>query len=80
MLVYAVPKLELGGPWNVANVFGLVWTVFALVVIAAHFNALLLMSEEKRKEIERIRRQKKRMWERRLEKSVSGSSRSRARG
>ncbi|MFF2480617.1 hypothetical protein [Paenibacillus sp. NPDC058071] len=72
MLVYAVPEVKLGAPWALENIFGAVWILFALLVIAANFNAVLLINEEKSKELERIKRAKKRAWEHRLEKAASG--------
>ncbi|GGG74835.1 hypothetical protein [Paenibacillus radicis (ex Gao et al. 2016)] len=80
MLVYALPKLDLGAPWGLTSTFGMIWVGFALIVIAAHFNALLLINEAKRKELERIRRAKKRMWERQLQGVVAGRSRDRVKG
>lgn len=73
MLVYAWPYLELGGPWNAARVFGLIWTLFALLIVIANANALLLVSEEKRKELARIKRAKAMLWERRLLQKTTGT-------
>ncbi|GLX69602.1 hypothetical protein [Paenibacillus glycanilyticus] len=80
MLFYGVPKLELNGPWNAVTIFGVVWTLFALVVIAAHLNALLWMNEQKKKQLERIKQAKRNNWERRLQQVVNRSSNRRARG
>ncbi|OMF35908.1 hypothetical protein BK133_09440 [Paenibacillus sp. FSL H8-0548] len=76
MLVYALPRLELDAPWSLMSVFGLVWMVFALVIIAAHVNALL-MSDEKRKELARIKKAKARLWERKLLQKETNSRRAR---
>lgn len=80
MLFYGVTKVELNGPWNAATIFGVVWTLFALLVIAAHLNALLWMNEEKKKELDRIKRAKRRTWERRLQQTVNRGSNRKARG
>ncbi|MGM0880057.1 MAG: hypothetical protein ACQEXQ_03345 [Bacillota bacterium] len=77
MLIYALPRLELNAPWDWTSVFGLVWVGFALVVITAHVNALLLMDDEKRKEMERIKRAKALLWERRLLQKAVVSKRAR---
>lgn len=77
MLVYGLPKLQFSAPWDWTSVFGMIWIGFALVVIAAHLNVLLLINEEKRRELDRIKRAKNRAWEQRLEKVISGR---RARG
>jgi hypothetical protein len=65
MLVYALPRLELSAPWSLMSVFGLVWIGFSLVIITAHVNALV-MNEEKRKELARIKRAKALLWEQKL--------------
>ncbi|WP_051251200.1 hypothetical protein [Paenibacillus harenae] len=76
MLVYALPRLELGAPWNWTGVFGLAWILFAVIVITAHVNALL-MSDEKRRGLARIKRAKAQLWERKLEQKAMAK---RARG
>ncbi|WP_336784575.1 hypothetical protein [Paenibacillus sp. MMO-177] len=80
MLFYGVPKLDLTGPWNAVTIFGVVWTLFALLVIAAHLNALLWMNEQKKKELDRIKRVKRNAWERRLQQAVDRGSNRSARG
>lgn len=65
MLVYALPRLELDAPWSLMSVFGLVWIGFALVIVTAHVNALV-MNEEKRKELARIKKAKALLWEQKL--------------
>ncbi|MBD2848265.1 hypothetical protein IDH44_23975 [Paenibacillus sp. IB182496] len=69
MLAVAVPRLEFdaGAP---AAVFGLLWTSFALLVVAANLYALLGMDEETALALARIRRAKRAAWERRLEQAV----------
>ncbi|WP_424768065.1 hypothetical protein [Paenibacillus sp. sgz302251] len=75
MLVFAVPRLELQAPWNWTSVFGFVWILFALVIIAAHVDALL-MNDVKRKELARVKRAKALLWERRLlQKAISKRTR-----
>ncbi|MBD2872913.1 hypothetical protein [Paenibacillus arenilitoris] len=69
MLVYAAPRLALGAPWDWTSAFGIVWVLFALVVIAAHANALL-MSDEKRKELARIKRARAQLLQRKLERKA----------
>lgn len=69
MLVYALPRLELGGGWSAESVFGLAWTVLALLAAGANLWMLIGQSEEKRRELERIRRAKWRMWQRGIERA-----------
>ncbi|CAM4186421.1 hypothetical protein FHS16_000130 [Paenibacillus endophyticus] len=76
MLVYAFPRLELSAPWSLLSVFGLVWLVFASLIIIANINALL-MGEEKRKELARIKKAKALLWEQKLIQKASASRRAR---
>lgn len=77
MLVFALPRLELGEPLGLASAFSYVWIALALVIAAAHLNELLLMDDEKRKELARIKQAKYAMLERKLmqQKSVAKNSR-----
>jgi hypothetical protein len=77
MLVYALPRLELGDPLSVSSVFGYIWVALALLVVTANVNELLLMDEEKRKELARIKRAKYVLMERKMmqRKSVAKQSR-----
>lgn len=77
MLVYALPRLELAMPWSRMSVFGLVWTLFALIIVTAHVNALLFMNNEKRKELARIKKAKALLWERKLLQKATASRRAR---
>lgn len=72
MLVYALPRLDLNAPWDWSSVFGMLWLGFALVIIAAHVNVILL-TEERRKELARIKRAKANLWERRLVERASAT-------
>ncbi|NIK76051.1 hypothetical protein FHS15_001158 [Paenibacillus castaneae] len=72
MLIYALPRLDLNAPWDWSSVFGMLWLGFALVIIAAHVNVILL-TEERRKELARIKRAKANLWERRLVERASAT-------
>lgn len=74
MLVYAFPRLELSAPWSLMSVFGLVWIVFASIIIISHVNALV-MNDEKRKELARIKRAKALLWEQKLLQKATSSRR-----
>ncbi|WP_419872121.1 hypothetical protein [Candidatus Pristimantibacillus sp. PTI5] len=76
MLVYALPRLELSAPWSLMSVFGLVWLLFASLIVIANVNALV-MSEEKRKELARIKRAKAQLWEQKLLQKANSSRRAR---
>jgi len=76
MLVYAFPRLELNAPWSLMSVFGLVWILFSLIIITSHVNALL-MNDERRKELARIKRAKALLWEQKLVKKATTARRAR---
>jgi hypothetical protein len=56
MLIYAVPRLEIGQGFSFPTVFGIVWIGFALLVVAAHLHRILGVDEETKKEMERVRK------------------------
>jgi hypothetical protein len=45
MLVYALPRLELGQGPGVPALFGIVWVGMALLIIAAHLRVVLRVDE-----------------------------------
>lgn len=56
MLIYAVPRLEIGQGFTAATVFSIVWIGFALLTVAAHLHRILGVDEETRQELARVRR------------------------
>ncbi len=58
MLLYALPRLELGSPWSFATVFGVLWSALALLVIAANLRVLMSDRERERRRVAAIRRQR----------------------
>ncbi|MGG4141638.1 hypothetical protein ABEW34_00780 [Paenibacillus algorifonticola] len=76
MLVYGVPRLDLGAPWSGTSLFSIVWLVFSLVIVAAQIDALM-QGEARRQQMQRIKRAKSRALERKLQQVVA---RRRARG
>ncbi|MCU6712428.1 hypothetical protein M6D81_27405 [Paenibacillus sp. J5C_2022] len=65
MIFYAMPHLELGGPLQAENIFWYVWLAFSALAVGANAN-VLLMNDEKRKELARLKRAKALAWERRI--------------
>ncbi|PYI57082.1 hypothetical protein [Paenibacillus flagellatus] len=63
MLIYAVPRLDIGGGWTMPTVFGIVWIAFALLVVAAHLHRLLGVDEETKRELARVRHHSRRTRE-----------------
>lgn len=80
MLVYGLPRLELGAPWTGTSIFAVVWIGLALLVVAAHLGAILFIDEAKSQELRRIKQAKRRAWERRLQQAASGRSKRSERG
>lgn len=56
MLLYAVPRLSMGGGLTAESVFGVVWIGFALLVIAAHFHKLLGVDAETADRLRQVKR------------------------
>jgi len=70
MVIYAVPKLEMGQGFTLPTIFGIVWISMALLVIAAHLHQIIGVDEETKKQLERINKYKK--W--RMEQFILGKS------
>ncbi|MEF3307592.1 MULTISPECIES: hypothetical protein [Paenibacillus] len=65
MLIYAVPRLDIGGGFTLPTVFGIVWIGFALMIVAAHLHRILGVDEETKHELARVRnhsRRRRQMW------------------
>lgn len=73
MMVIAVPNISLTGGLNLINGFGMVWVLFALMVIGANLHFMLGVDDEKRKALERVRKAKLQQWQMRLDKERSKS-------
>lgn len=71
MLIYAVPRLSIGGGWSMPTIFAVCWTVLCLLIIAAHLHHVLGVDEETRKQLERVELHRK--W--RFEQALRGRSR-----
>ena len=63
MLIYAVPRIEMGQGFTLPTVFGIIWIGFALLVVAAHLHRILGVDEETKKEMARIRKYGRRQRE-----------------
>lgn len=46
MLIYAMPRLEVGQGLTPATLFSVAWIAMALLIIAAHLRAALAVDEE----------------------------------
>ncbi|XEC96455.1 hypothetical protein AB6A23_07900 [Paenibacillus tarimensis] len=76
MIVVAIPRLDFGQGWTPAALFGAVWIIFALLVVAANLHALLGVDEQMQRELGRIRRAKRLMWQHKLQQRNNRSTRS----
>ncbi|MDF2813958.1 MAG: hypothetical protein K0Q81_158 [Paenibacillus sp.] len=56
MLIYAVPRLTIGEGLTLPTVFGVVWILFALTIIAAHLHRIIGVDEAKEEELKQVRR------------------------
>ncbi|WP_166244603.1 hypothetical protein [Paenibacillus turpanensis] len=72
MLIYAVPRLEMGGGWTLPTVFGIVWIGMALLLLSANLYQVLKVDEETAKEYRRIRQYRRWQAEQSLRKKLQG--------
>lgn len=59
LLLYAVPRLEIGQGFSLPTLFAIVWLSMILLIIAAYLHHLLGVDEETRNELARIRSYKR---------------------
>lgn len=48
MLLYALPRLEVGDGLSLPTIFGVIWILMALLIIAAHLRIVLRVDNEKK--------------------------------
>jgi hypothetical protein len=70
MLIYAVPRLEIGGGWTLPTVFGVVWILFALAVVASHLHAILRVDEETDAQLDRVKKYRRRQLTQLIERRL----------
>lgn len=70
MLIYAVPRLTVGGGWTLPTVFSAAWLLFALAIIASHLYAILRVDEETDAQLERVRKYRRRQLAQLLERRL----------
>ncbi|SFM20467.1 hypothetical protein SAMN03159341_12053 [Paenibacillus sp. 1_12] len=68
MLFYAVPRLDIRSGFTLPTIFGAIWILFALMIVAAHLHELIGVDERKKQEIQRVKRMKG--WQ--MEQLLSG--------
>lgn len=71
MIIYAVPKLEMGHGFTLPTIFSVLWIAMALLIFAAHFHQFIGVDEETQKELVRIKKYKK--WK--VEQFIVGKTR-----
>lgn len=70
MLVFAVPRLPIGGGWTLPTIFGASWLLFALAIVAAHLYAILRVDEEAEAQLDRVRKHRRRQLAQLIERRV----------
>jgi len=70
MLIYAVPRLEIGQGWTLPTAFGIVWILFALAIVASHLHAILRVDEETAAQLDRVKRHRRRQLAQLLERRI----------
>lgn len=60
IIFYGLPRLEVFSDIQGFQVFSIAWIVFALLVVGAHLDYLLILDEEKRKRTNQLKRYK--LW------------------
>ncbi|WP_246313415.1 hypothetical protein [Paenibacillus foliorum] len=68
MLFYAVPRMDIRSGFTLPTIFGIVWVMFALVIIAAHLHEILGVDDETKRELAKVKHMKK--WQ--LEQMLQG--------
>lgn len=70
MLVYGAVSFKVEAGWGWQNGFAALWSLLALLVLAAQL-VRLFMSKRTEERLERVRRVKRAAWERRLTRRLS---------
>lgn len=73
LLIYAVPRLDVGQGWTESAVFAVCWLVMVLLIIAAHLHEILGIDEQTRQQIDQVKRYRMRLQQQLLD---SGRGRS----
>ncbi|MDP5274402.1 hypothetical protein [Chengkuizengella axinellae] len=71
LLIFAIPRLEVGQGWTTPTIFAVVWIGMVLLIIAAHLHEVLGVDEETKKEMRRVKQYQR--WKR--EQLVYGNKR-----
>ncbi|SMG54244.1 hypothetical protein [Paenibacillus aquistagni] len=66
MLFIALPTIPLREGFSLASIFGVVWALFAVLIIGAHLYRLLKVDEDTEKRMKAIKKEKIRKLERRM--------------
>ncbi|MFS1511806.1 hypothetical protein VQL36_05125 [Chengkuizengella sp. SCS-71B] len=71
LLIFAIPRLEVGQGWTLPTIFAVVWIGMVLLIIAAHLHEVLGVDEETKKEMRKVKQYQR--WKR--EQLVYGNKR-----
>jgi hypothetical protein len=70
MLIYAVPRLTIGGGWTLPTIFGVAWILFALAIVASHLHAILRVDEETDAQLVRVKKYRRRQLTQLIERRL----------
>jgi hypothetical protein len=74
MMIFAVPQLQMGQGWTLPTIFGVCWLFFALCIIAVHLHMLLRVDDETRSQLNRVRKQRRRLLIQEIERRLARRS------
>ena len=66
LLLYAVPRLEIGAGWTPGTMFGVAWICLMLLIIAAHLHEMLGVDEGTRRRLRHVKRMRQWQMEQRV--------------
>jgi hypothetical protein len=67
MLVYAVPRLQIGQGWTLPTIFSIVWLFFALIIIAAHLHSIFKVEKDEEEALNQIKQMRRLQMQRLLQ-------------
>ncbi|OGX68434.1 MAG: hypothetical protein A2189_06955 [Paenibacillus sp. RIFOXYA1_FULL_44_5] len=59
MMIYAIPRLEVGQGLTQSSIFSVIWISFALLVISSNLHYMIGVDKESRMELDKVKRMKR---------------------
>lgn len=63
MLLYTIPRMEMGQGWTLSTIFWLSWIAFCVLIIAAQLYQIFGINEEKRRAYQQIKSMRRQQME-----------------